>query len=367
MRALTVPVEVAWWLAWGTLAVVCLIVLGLLWLRWLHWRDEPRQAAFQARWRPVLMRCLMGDSVVDSAGGTAGEAGASPLPALAARERRAWLQLWLRCQMSVQGPGRQRLAELGRTMGCRSMALEQIRSSHYAERMTGLLTLGFLQEADAAPVLLQRLSDGSNHTVIFASRALLEIDEQLHAQAVARALLACEALDLSLASVLLKPLRRALGQALLQTAPMAAPMAAQEHPRTLHWLRLARALQLQLPHRVLAPLLAHSQDTDTLIAAIRLSQGESSADAVLAHARHPDWRVRAQVAHALGFIGTARELPLLASMTTDAQWWVRHRAAQALLRIPQQGRGQVQALVAATGDRFAIEMLQAEIARTGSA
>lgn len=357
---MTSPVEAAHWLAWATLVLVGWIVLSLLVLRWLKWREEPRKAAFQAHWRPLLMRCMMGEDW------------SAPLPRLAVRERRPFLQLWLRCQLSVQGPARDRLARLGLDMGLQTLALAQMRSSHYAERMTGMLALGFLQDAAATPLLQQRLADGNNHTVIFASRALLEIDHAAHAHAVAQALVAEPALDFSLVSVLLKPWRQPLGSVLLHMPPQApsanaAAAADVSHLHTLNWLRLARALQLQVPHAVLTPLLKQSQDIDTLINAIRLSQGERGTDAVSAHARHPDWRVRAQVANALGFIGSARDMPLLASLTADAQWWVRHRAAQALLRIPRQGVQEVLGLVAGTQDRYAIEMVQAEIARTGRA
>ncbi len=354
------PVEIAHWLAWSTLALVGLIVLSLLVLRWRAWRNEPQKAAFQARWRPVLMRCLMGEDLP------------APWPALAPRECRPFLQLWLRCQLSVKGPGKNRLAQLGIAMDLQTMARTQIRSNHYAERMTGMLALGFLQDTSATPLLLQRLADGRNHTVIFASRALLEIDGDAHALAVTQALVAEPTLDLSLVSVLLKPWRQQLGTALISISPQTAPagvtaVADLATRHTLNWLRLARALRLPLPHKVLAPLLEQSQDIDTLITAIRLSQGEHGTDAVSVHARHKDWRVRAQVANALGFIGSARELPLLASMTCDAQWWVRHRAAQALLRIPHQSVAQVMAIVTGTQDRYAIEMVKAEIARTGRA
>lgn len=340
--------ELAWALAWLTLALVGLIVLGLLVLRWARWRNAPRMAAFEARWRPLLMRCMAGEDV------------RAQLPQLAGRERWPFMKLWLHSQMSVQGPCRERLAQLGQAMGCREMALRRLHSSHSAERLVGMLALGFLRDAGSAPELLAQLTRPSHHGAVYAGRALLEIDANAHADAVAQALLHAPGLDLALASVLLKPFRAVLGQALLQRPPDTTNGAA-----ALRWLRLADALKLQLPHARLAPFLSAEQDIELLMAAMRLYQGEQGAEVLTPYAQHPDWRVRVQLARALAHIGSAAQLPLLAQLAADAQWWVRYRAAQALLALPGLSRAQVSAAVAATGDRYAQSMLQAVLAEQG--
>lgn len=344
-----IPLDAVGWLAWATLVLAAVMVLGLLMLRGWRWRQAPRRAAFVARWQPLLMACAAGEPLVQ------------PLPVLAARERWAFMKLWLHSQMSLHGPCRDRLAALGRAVGCRELALARLDSTHHAERMLAILALGFLREAAALPLLRQRLSrqaqgrqgadhSGSGHTAVHAARALLEIDTQ-QADAVLQALLARQDLDHALVSILLKPFRGVLQAALLRQPPGAA--------EALRWLRLARALKLQVPSPVLTPFLQQTQDIELLIAAIRLVQGEQGAHSVAAHAQHADWRVRAQVAQALGFMGGVDVLDALVKLCTDAQWWVRYRAAQALLRIPGLAREQVVARIAATHDRYAINMLDA--------
>ena len=347
-RMLDFPVGMAWGLAWVTLGLVAAMVLGLLALRWRRWRREPQLAAFEARWQPLLLACI------------AGESPAQPLPVLRAHERWPFLKLWLHSQMSVQGPCRERLAQLGQAMGCREMALRRLHSSHSAERLVGMLALGFLRDAGSAPELLAQLTRPSHHGAVYAGRALLEIDANAHVDAVAQALLHAPGLDLALASVLLKPFRAVLGQALLQRPPDTTNGAA-----ALRWLRLADALKLQLPHARLAPFLSADQDIELLMAAMRLYQGEQGAEVLTPYAQHPDWRVRVQLARALAHIGSAAQVPLLARLAADAQWWVRYRAVQALLALPGLARAQVHAAVAATGDRYAQSMLQAVLAEQG--
>jgi hypothetical protein len=338
----------AWWLAWVTLFLLVLIIMGLLILRWVRWRNEPRMAAFQAYWRPMIMRWAMGDKVDE------------PMPLLKAQERWPFMRLWLHCQMSLQGPGRQRLAELGQRMGCREMALVRVNSTHYSERMVGLLALGFLLDHSSVPALKERLESGNGHSMIYAARALMEIDQVAHGAAVAHALLTCEDLDFALVSVLLKPFKMQLDAALMPACPQPQATSGKAlHAQAFQWLRLAQALKLLVPQWRLTPFLSSEQHMEILIAALRLVQGEQGTETVACHVQHPDWRVRVQVARALGRIGGLMHRSILLGLLTDRQWWVRYRSAQALLQMPGMRPDQLQAKVVATNDRYALNMLHA--------
>ncbi len=340
---LTIPL--ARWLAWSTLGLVALTVMGLLLLRWVRWRRAPRLAAFEAEWLPRLMGCALGEAVA-----------AVPL---ARWQRWPFMKLWLHAQMSLRGESRTRLAALGRAMGCTDMALQRARSGHAPERMVGMLALGFLGDTDRVPLLSQRLAEGGAHSPVYAARALLEIDAIAHVDAVAQALQTSPGLDMSLASVMLQPFRAQLAQALLCKPPCPG------ETRALSWLRLARALRLQIPSVVLAPFVRQDEDIECLIAAIRLVQGEQGAGLLVAQAGHADWRVRAQVARALCFVGGASEQDVLTRLLSDTQWWVRYRAAQALLRLPGMDAMQLLACAQATQDRYALSMAQSVIAEAG--
>ena len=265
--------DLVWLLACGTLGLVLLLIMGLLLLRWVRWRNEPRQQAFQARWRLLLMRCAVGDDVF------------AELPAMSSRERWPFIKLWLHGLMSLKGPARERLARMAQTLGCGPWALAQLDSRYAAERLMAILALGFLKEASAAPVLLQQLHKGGNQTAVHAARALLDIDATAHAASVVRCLLDRRDLDFSLVAVMLKPFGASLQAAWMATAPA----AASDDVQILPWLRLARALALQLPSGVLQSFLQAPHGTDVLIAAIRLVQGESGTREVAALAGHADW------------------------------------------------------------------------------
>lgn len=335
-------------LAWTTLALVLMLVLSLVLLRWQRWRNAPRQAAFKAQWTALLMRCALGDDL------------SGQLPALKPKEHWAFLKLWLHCQMSLKGISRDRLATLGQAMGCQSLAMRKLTSQHAAERLMAILALGFLKDAQAQPALIEQLQQASTQTALHAGRALLDINASAHADRVVQALLARDHLELSLVSVLFKPFKTQLGQALMaqmNDSPQEPKVHTVAPARSLAWLRLARALSLHVPSQQLASCLAATDDIDLLIAAIRLMQDGQNTEALTAHAHHKDWRVRAQVALVLGRTGGHRDIDLLVQLTTDAQWWVRYRAMQSLLRIPGLPLQQIQAWVDRTGDSYAVNML----------
>jgi HEAT repeat protein len=81
---------------------------------------------------------------------------------------------------------------------------------------------------------------------------------------------------------------------------------------------------------------------------------------------HPEWIVRVAAAQALRRIGAPEDLPRLSRLLGDGNWWVRHRAAQALCALPGVARAELQALAATLEDRFAADALAQALADSGA-
>jgi hypothetical protein len=346
----------AWWMAMILMVWIVGMLLTLWLLRMYRRWQEPKRQALTERLTQALLQVALGDEVAFSAF------------AVQASERRLLLRLWLQLQMVLIGQANDRLCELGRRLGMQDWAWAQADSRHYARRMVALLCLGFLRQADRLEWLQSRLHQGHSHTAIHAGRAMLELNAKTHAWVVARALLDKTELDLSLTAVMFKPYRARLTPAMLSLwSDSAAGEAGQDAARRVRWLRLARALQLQLPSAWLAPMLQDDVELEALIAAIRLFQAEQGVAPLLKLADHSDWRVRAQVARALSYLGEVGNAPLLVRLTTDHEWWVRFRSAQALLCLPGVTAAQAQEWVLQNGDRYANQMMKAVCALEGVA
>jgi hypothetical protein len=347
-------------MAWGLAMVLLVSIVAMLLTLWLlrlyrQWREPARQAMTE-RLTQALLQVALGDEV--------------PLSVLSvkASERRVLLRLWLQMQMVLRGQASDRLCELGCRLGMQDWVWAQAESRHDARRVVALLSLGFLRQADRLECLQSQLHQGHSHMAIYAGRAMLELDADAHACDVTRALLGQTELDLSLAAVMFKPFRARLSPAMLTLwSEMSAQDACQGDAWRVRWLRLARALQLQLPSAWLAPMLQEDVELEALIPAIRLFQAEQGVAPLLKLAEHMDWRVRAQVARALSYLGEVGHAPLLVRLTTDRAWWVRYRSAQALLCLPGVTAAQARAWVSQTDDRYAQQMMKAVCALEGAA
>jgi HEAT repeat protein len=61
----------------------------------------------------------------------------------------------------------------------------------------------------------------------------------------------------------------------------------------------------------------------------------------------------------LAYVGDAQCAEELVRLTTDREWWVRFRSAQALFQLPGLSAAFIVERVAQTGDRYAIQMVHA--------
>jgi uncharacterized protein (DUF2336 family) len=61
------------------------------------------------------------------------------------------------------------------------------------------------------------------------------------------------------------------------------------------------------------------------------------------------------------------DLPALEPLLADAQWWVRYRAAQALVASPYLGPNAIRRIAGRQEDPFACDILQQALAEKGLA
>jgi HEAT repeat protein len=76
--------------------------------------------------------------------------------------------------------------------------------------------------------------------------------------------------------------------------------------------------------------------------------------------------VRGQTAKVLGRIGEHSDVNRLIPLLADAEWWVRYRAAQALVGVPFLSMAEIELLRHNLADRFARDMLAQALAERHS-
>ncbi len=342
-------------LALGALAlfVTLALVAQVLALRRSSARRIGLQARTLARWRPVLLRAAMGDKLL-------------PLP-LPKHEREALMLLWNQLQDGLRGHAHQGLNALATQLGLHELALRFAARRSGGLRLLGLRTLGHLGDVGDWPCLENLLADPRSVISLAAARALLRIDARRAAPRVLDEFLRRGDWPVPRLATLLREagpdhILPALTERLHGMPPF----------HQVRLLPIARVTEAPGRGSLIEALLASATEPAVLSAALQQVHGPASLARVRELCSHADWQVRSYAALALGRQGAAGDRRRLVGMLCDREWWVRYRAAQALLTLPGVDAIVLEALGAALTDRYARDMLvqvmaEREPARAGVA
>lgn len=338
-------VAAAFWTGCGALLVTALLSLEIIRLRVLLRRRERYEKSVHDRWRPLLNAAIVGE--------------APQLPSkLSRKELKPFLKLWLHLQFSLRGDAQEALNDIARTLHVDERARRMLADGSRAEKLSAVLVLGYLRDMLAWPELLELATGKDNLLSLNALWALLRIDPQTGLEKLMPSIVEREDWALTRIVSILREAGDDAHKAI--TAPI--PDLSPEH--LPHALRLAEAMRVSVPTLLLAQLLL-SDSSALQIAALRCMNTPESLPAVRSLLLHEDWRVRVQVAKALGRIGERDDVSGLVELLKDSQWWVRYRAAQALTGLPGLSLEDVHALRGILTDRFSVDMLDQVMAEKG--
>ena len=327
-------------LAMGLLALFLTLALvaQVLSMRSSSARRLANQAKTLARWRPVLLRAAMGDKLL-------------PL-ALPKHEREALMLLWNQLQDGLRGRAHQGLNSLATQLGLHELALRLAARRSGGLRLLGLRTLGHLGDVRDWPRLEALLADPRSVISLAAARALLRIDARRAAPRVLDEFLGRSDWPVPRLATLLREagpdlILPALTERLLGTPPF----------QQVRLLPIARVTEAPGSGSLIEALLASATEPAVLSATLQQVHGPASIARVRELCTHADWQVRSYAALALARQGAAEDRKRLVGMLSDREWWVRYRAAQALLALPGVDAITLEALGAALTDRYARDML----------
>ena len=334
----------AYWTGIGALFLTLLLGAQIVRLRVALRRHERREARALARWRPVLNAAIVGD-----------DPGA--LPRLPKAERPHFIKLWVHLQASLRGEAGLALNAVARRLGVDHDARAMLARGPRTERLLATLLLGHLGDR-ASWDTLRTLAESPDVTLsLSALWALVRIDPHAAAGYLTPLFVARDDWAMSHVAGILKEASAPVAGMLADLLPSLPP---ERLPRAM---RIAEALRIDLPPALLENALA-STDIGLVTAALRSVATPGLRGTVRGLLAHDDWQVRVLAAKALGRIGDASDVARLAALLGDREWWVRYRAAQAIVDLPWLGRAELDALHASLSDRFAADILAQVIAET---
>jgi hypothetical protein len=333
-------------LAWrsaeaAAIASAVLLLLALLVRR--YYRAEARlNTRVVEAWRPLLTRVAM-------------EEGDPPaFPRLPGSHRSFLMEEWNALNDSVRGDAGERLNAVARSLGFDVTARRFLRSRQVGRRILAIRTLGQLRDPSSWQPLQEQLASSNALVSFYAAAALVRIDAQrampgIMNQLAERESWPGEAMARLLVDAGADVAREPIRALMLSLAPA-------KIPPLMPWLAHVDAV---LGSEVAIELLRrHADDAHIVAAALLVIVDPNVLDELARFAESKDADVRQSLAVAYGKLGAFRDAPAVAHLMCDRVWWVRYRAAQALLKLKGMTNERLEGIRAQLGDVYARDMLE---------
>jgi HEAT repeats len=344
------------WIAFAaglmSLGLSVLLALQVTWMRAVKRRFNRRHLRCLDTWRPVLYQAAMGETPA--------------VPALAPQDEASFLLLWNQLQDGLRGrTSREGLNRVARMVDAHAAARRALRPRVAQERLLALRTLRYLGEPGDFELVRPLLDERGPTMCLAAARALFHIDRTAATPEVWRRLR--RRTDWPLAQVAAVLRDSDLGDADMSglAAAFAAQLPGLETAELKRLLPLLASFEEKAASAVVRRLLSPIQVPEVVSAALKQARGKELLPDVVRLCAHPAWPVRTQAAAALGRLGGPAERDLLLTLMGDRQWWVRYRAAQALLSGRFGDLEEISRLGGRLQDPFARDIFLHVLAETG--
>jgi HEAT repeat protein len=283
--------------------------------------------------------------------------GAVTWPPIARADAETFLWFWNQLQETVRGDAKQALAQVAAQVGMERLVLPRLRGRSTAARLLAIVTLGNMRDPKYWDLVLPLARDSHGPVALAAAQALIRINGQRAARELMPLFAERADLPVTRTLALLAQVEPAVVTRAIEKALPGADDAAAL--RLIEFVAAADAVALQ---PAMAQRLRHSRDPQMWANVLRHLNDPNHLELVRRSCAHPVWFVRVQAANALGRMGGPDDVARLVQLLGDAQWWVRYRAAEALLKLPFLTREALHARVAQAGPE-AVALLDKVAAR----
>ena len=336
-------------IAGGAALALFAVVLGL---RAVHVLHKRRMKTMREAWWPILAETAVSSRRVDEA----------QRPALRRRDRRLLLREWSRFRGLLHGQASANLNALAIDLGLLALARRELRRRSVDHRLMGLRAVGQMRDADSWDAIDASVESDNVALAVTAATALNDIDPD---RAIPR-----------IVPVVARSARwprTQVGRILNGAGPdivssrLCREIAEAPPEQVVRLLQFADSAFASDINAVAERLLTTRDEPALLSAALKAARGRICPKRVMELTRHEAWFVRMQAASLLGRVGMREDLSTLEPLLADSEWWVRYRAAQALVASPYLGPNAIRRIAARQRDRFASDILRQALAEKGLA
>ena len=337
--------NVAIYSAIGLCLIVLLLIIQVIFLRIRFLSLDKQHNHLVKKWRPKLTQVLLGDN--------------STAQVLPRKETCMFIEEWNRMFVSIRGDNLTPLKKLAARFKINYFARNMLKKSRLRNRLLAIVTLGNMQEYSAWDDLIELLNDPHPVISLTAARALIQIDSKHAVEHIIPIILKHDDWTWSNVANILRQANPLHICEQLTTLAASAPVDKQ--PGLLRYLESTHCLQLT---NVVNEILSTTKDDRVASVCLHIISDPSSLNDIRKYTSHQRWHVRMHAASALGRLGSQKDLITLLNMTEDENWWVRYRAAQAIVQLPKLDLDNIKKLRDNKKDKYARDILTHVLAET---
>ena len=362
-------IRAAFWAGLVALVLTVSLLLLVALMRLMAVGRELRTRLFFERWRAMMARSLAGDEV--------------HFPDLEPENIVNFLQLWLHYQQMLRGESKITLNRVLHSRNIESQLRKLMNKGNVSEKLLAITALGYSQDnpvweslADKGWMLASAVSrrdwnrqlwddlgglarDAVPLLSITAARALVMIDPVKAVDVVIPLIISRRDWPPGKLAMILNEADPDFLVAFLAEVSRSAKNDTPYLPRLL---ALVESMQMSRTMPFIRTLLEESLRPEVIAICLKMLRDPRDLDMVRRQLDSAEWTIRVQVAAALGRMGVREDLPRLMSLMCDREWWVRYRAAQALISLPFMRRKDISEILLTLQDRFAVDILQRVLA-----
>lgn len=339
---------IAYWVSIAVLALVLFLMVYILLLRALLLLKERRYREFSALWSPILLNVVKSKP--------------SRLPHISYVDRFSFLILWnmLREQKDADEKIRDWMNSVAVATGVDRVAVRFLEKRSTRKKLLAVVTLGQLRDKSQWEKLRQMALSDHMLLSLAATQAIARIDPEAAVPVIVPLVVSRMGWPAAKVASILGEIGPDLVSRPLTDAVMHAPPEAMQ--RLIPYLETCHDA-VTLP--AVRQLLENPPDDKVIgpcLNVIGKSRDAKDLKLVRHYLAHARWHVRAHAAACLGRIGTREDEEKLVALLADPEWWVRYRAAQAIVDLPSSSMQRIHKLKEELGDRYARDILEQVIA-----
>lgn len=335
-----IRVVIAFWIGAVSMLLTTVMLLEVLRMRITLIFRERRSRRFQEKAQDWLIRFVAGEKLEPTK--------------IASCDLPDFLYLWIHFQEILRDNSKLLLNQALRTFALEKKIHKLLRKGSFDEQLIAATALGHLRDMQAWDQLIILLNKPSPLLSIAAARALVMIDPNKACDIVVPLIIQHRDWMPTRLVMMLKQADPLFQQAFLTHLERDAQ---QSPPYLLRLMRLLATFPLNQPLPFLRKLLMTSDDPNLVIACLRLVYHPSEMELVRGQFGNQNWLVQVKIAEVLGRMGMPQDVYHLLSLLNSEQWWVRYRAAQALVNLSFINRRALKRLIESRSDTFARDML----------